>query len=40
MNYLDLEMSCARVMARQEASGFQLDLGKAEDVQEHLGSPL
>jgi DNA polymerase I-like protein with 3'-5' exonuclease and polymerase domains len=36
MHYLDLEMACARVMAKQEAAGFRLDLAKANEVSQHL----
>ncbi len=35
-DYLDLEMALARVMARQEAAGFKLDLDAAERISEHL----
>ena len=34
--YVELEMDLARIMARQEASGFRLDLDAARRVQAHL----
>ena len=34
--YLELEMTLAGIMSRQEASGFRLDLAAAKKVEKHL----